>query len=178
MKSEVLEFKPGVPERVALKFPTSKEINTARGMRFLFSLTDGRVMFTGAQVAGQVQALGLKIGEPFRIGYREAEVDGRKVYEWRVGRIEATTPSPARKEAATKPTQPTHVTHNGIPYRDPKSEWLRCADEAVQVLVTVREHATAAGLPVQFSGEDVRQVAATLYIQRSQERRFAPSSYR
>jgi hypothetical protein len=174
MKSEVLEFKPGVPEQVALKFPTGKEIKTPRGVRFLFSLTDGRVMFTGAQVANQVQALGLKIGEPFQIGYREVEVDGRKVYEWRVGRIEATTPSPARKEPQAKPTP----THHGIPYRDPKSEWLRCADEAVQVLVTVREHATAAGLPVQFSGEDVRQVAATLYINRAQERRFAPSSYR
>lgn len=173
MKSEVLEFKPGVTERVALKFPTGKEITTARGTRVLFSLTDNRVMFTGPAVAAKIQSLALKIGEPFEIGFREVETEGRKSYEWRVLKI--ITP-----ENIPRPGAPTngHATHHGIPYRDPKSEWLRCADEAVQMLVTVREHAAAKGLPVQFSGEDLRQVTATLFIQQSQQARMAPSSYR
>jgi hypothetical protein len=173
--SDILEFKPNVTERVALKFPTGKEITTARGIRVLFSLTDGRVMFTGPAVAEKIGSLGLKIGEPFQIGYREVETEGRKSYEWRVGKLA----EPAKCSPA-KPGVPTngHATHNGIPFRDPKSEWLRCADEAVQMLVTVREHAAAKGLPVQFSGEDLRQVTATLFINENQQSRFAPSSYR
>jgi hypothetical protein len=175
MKSEVLEFKPGVTERVALKFPTGKEITTARGIRMLFSLTDNRVMFTSAAVATKIQSLSLKIGEPFEIGFREVETEGRKSYDWKISKI----PMPA-KCSQEKPGVPTngHATHHGIPYRDPKSEWLRCADEAVQMLVTVREHAAAQGLPVQFSGEDLRQVTATLFIQQAQQNRLAPSSYR
>ena len=175
MKSEVLEFKPGVTERVALKFPTGKEITTARGIRMLFSLTDNRVMFTGPAVAAKIQSLSLKIGEPFEIGFREVESAGAKSYEWRVFKI----PTPANCPTV-KPGVPAngHATHHGIPYRDPKSEWLKCADEAVSMLVTVREHAAAKGLPVQFSGEDLRQVTATLYIQQAQQTRFAPSSYR
>jgi hypothetical protein len=173
--SEVLEFKPNATERVALKFPTGKKITTVRGIRVLFSLLDGRVMFTSTAVAEKIGSLGLKIGEPFQIGFREVKTEGRKSYEWKVGKLAA----PA-KCSPSKPGVPTngHATHHGIPYRDPKSEWLRCADEAVQMLVTVREHAAAQGLPVQFSGEDLRQVTATLYIQQAQQSRMAPSSYR
>ena len=172
--SDVLEFKPGVTERVALKFPAGKEITTARGIRVLFSLTDGRVMFTGPAVAAKIQSLELKPGEPFQIGFREVETEGKKSYEWKVANL-----APPAK-CAPRPGVPTngHATHNGIPYRDPKSEWLRCADEAVAMLVTVREHAAAKGLPVQFSGEDLRQVTATLFINENQQSRFAPSSYR
>lgn len=175
MKSEVLEFKPGVTEKVALKFPTGKEITTARGVRVLFSLTDNRVMFTGTAVAQKIKSLGLKPGEPFEIGFREVETAGKKSYEWSVFKI----PTPATCPQV-KPGTPTngHATHHGIPYRDPRAEWLRCANEAVQMLVTVREHAAAQGLPVQFSGEDLRQVAATLFIQQHQQARMAPSSYR
>jgi hypothetical protein len=64
-----------------------------------------------------------------------------------------------------------HATLNGIPYWDPKTELMHCYDDAIGVLVTVRDTAAKQGLPVQFTGEDLRQVAATLYIDRGKDRR-------
>ncbi len=64
-----------------------------------------------------------------------------------------------------------HATANGVPYWDPKAKLLRCYDEAIDVLVLARDHAAGKGLPVQFTGEDLRQVAATLYIDAGKDRR-------
>ena len=85
---------------------------------------------------------------------------------------------PGNGQSTTKPangngngTGNGHAAVNGIPYWDPKTEWLRCADDAIDALVTARDHAASKGLPVQFTGEDLRQVAATLYIDRGKDRR-------
>ena len=64
---------------------------------------------------------------------------------------------------------------NGIPYWDPKTEWLHCADDAIDALVTARDHAASKGLPVQFTGEDLRMVATTIYIDRGKDRRCPPN---
>jgi hypothetical protein len=64
-----------------------------------------------------------------------------------------------------------HATLNGIPYWDSKTEWLHCADDAIDALVTARDHAASKGLPVQFTGEDLRMVATTIYIDRGKDRR-------
>ncbi|HSW51442.1 MAG TPA: hypothetical protein VLH09_14750 [Bryobacteraceae bacterium] len=64
-----------------------------------------------------------------------------------------------------------HATHNGIPYWDPKTELRRCYEDAIEVLVAARDTAAQKGLPVQFTGDDLRQVAATLYIDAGKDRR-------
>lgn len=64
-----------------------------------------------------------------------------------------------------------HAVHNGIPYWDPKTELLHCYNDAISVLVAVRDNAAKQGLPVQFTGEDLRTVAATLYIDAGKDRR-------
>lgn len=90
--------------------------------------------------------------------------------------VRNTGADPGNGQSTTKPgngngTVNGHAAVNGIPYWDPKTEWLRCAEDAIDALVTVRNHAAAKGLPVQFTGEDLRQVAATLYIDRGKDRR-------
>jgi hypothetical protein len=70
-----------------------------------------------------------------------------------------------------KPNGNGHAAANGIPYFDPQTELLNCYDQAIDVLVSARDHAAAKGLPVQFTGEDLRQVAATLYIDAGKNRR-------
>ena len=64
-----------------------------------------------------------------------------------------------------------HATLNGIPYWDPKTELRRCYNDAIEVLVAARDAAASKGLPVQFTGDDLRQVAATLYIDAGKDRR-------
>jgi hypothetical protein len=57
-----------------------------------------------------------------------------------------------------------HAVANGVPYWDPKAELLRCYLDAIDVLVAARDAAATKSLPVQFTGEDLRQAAAVLYI--------------
>lgn len=90
--------------------------------------------------------------------------------------VRNTGSDPGNGQSTTKPangngTVNGHATHNGIPYWDARTELLRCYDEAIAVLVTARDHAASQGLPVQFTGEDLRQVAATLYIDAGKDRR-------
>ena len=156
--TQIVEFPPNIPQELRLKFADGKPITTKRGPRVLFTLTDDRVMFVDPPVADKIQALKLAPGEKFRMMQSEVERDGKKLVEWRVARLNA------------KP--------NVVAIRDPKSEWLRCAEEAIDVLVEVREKAAAKELPVQFTGEDLRQVAATLYIGRGQDRRYSMGGVR
>lgn len=60
---ETVEFVPNTPVELALKFGQGKEIQTRNGPRYMFSLTDGRVMFLDPEPAAKVQALGAKPGE-------------------------------------------------------------------------------------------------------------------
>ncbi len=81
---------------------------------------------------------------------------------------------PGNGQSSTPPGPPNgngHATANSGPYCDPKTELLRCYNEAIDVLVVARDHAAGKGLPVQFTGEDLRQVAATLYIDAGKDRR-------
>jgi hypothetical protein len=180
----ILKFAVNTPVRVALSYPTGKEFAGKFGPRVLFSLclapAGERSMYLPPIAAEQIAKLGIVQGEPFQIVKATVPNVGRPKIEWQVSRIETkhaereTNPAAAETKPAaaeTKPQQTGHATKNGVPYRDPKAEWLRCADEAVEVLVTARAHAAAKGLPVQFSGEDVRVVASTLYIGRGQDRR-------
>lgn len=170
--TQIVEFPPNIPQQLALKFADGKPITTnsnyiwdrhpighrpMRGPRVLFTLTDERVMFVDPPVADKIHALKLAPGQPFRMMRAEIERNGKTAVEWRVARL---TSNPV------------------VPIRDPKSEWLRCAEEAIDVLVEVREKAAAKELPVQFTGEDLRQVAATLYIGRGQDRRYSMGGVR
>ena len=149
--TEIVTFPPNIPQELSLKFPDGKAITTNRGPRVLYTLTDDRVMFLDPPVADRLRALKLSPGEKFKLMRVKPDGDGSPI-TWKLARV------------------------NGKPkslVRDPKSEWLRCAEEAIDMLVEVREKAAAKELPVQFTGEDLRQVAATLYIGRGQDRRYS-----
>jgi hypothetical protein len=64
-----------------------------------------------------------------------------------------------------------HAVHNGIPCWDPKADLRHCYEDAIEVLVAAGDIAAGKGLPVQFTGDDLRQVAATLYIDAGKDRR-------
>ena len=162
-----LKFAVNTPARVALAFQTGKEVQGQFGPQVMFSLclapNGEHTMYVPPVVAEQITKLGIVKGEPFQVVKTETQNGTRKI-EWKVTKL---PPEPAKK-----PVQSQTTDHTPIPFLDPKLEWLRCADEAVDVLVSARAHAAAKGLPVQFSGEDVRVVASTLYIGRGQDRRF------
>ena len=64
---DVVKFEPNQPVEVALKYAAGKTVRGIGGDRVMFSLVDGRVMFLDPEPARQVDALGVKPGEPFQV---------------------------------------------------------------------------------------------------------------
>jgi hypothetical protein len=124
-------------------------------------------MYVPLIVAEQIEKLGIVKGQPFQILKVEVPNGSRPKVEWQVSKLE---PEPVKKPVATAPVN-GHASANGVPYWDLKTELVRAYDLAIDVLVEARSHAAVAGLPVQFNGEDVRQLAAVVIIDQGKDRR-------
>ena len=189
-KSRIVHFEPNVPQEVALRFPDGKRVMGRFGPQILFTLEqpfNGQI-YVPENVAQKISELGVNPGE--RMLICKATADGKRI-EWRVER--APNPPNAHGELAvprippqasgetkrpvseTKPAAremiPAQAESNGVPYWNAKTELARCYGEAIEVLVSARDRAAQSGLPVQFTGEDLRQVAAVLYIDAGKNRR-------
>jgi hypothetical protein len=64
---DVVKFEPNKPVEIALQYAAGKVVQGIGGDRVMFSLADGRVMFLDPEPARQVNALGVKPGEPFQV---------------------------------------------------------------------------------------------------------------
>lgn len=196
----VLKFQPNTPVQVALAFPTGKTFEGRYGPRVLFSLNQAPAgetsMYLPPVAAEQIKMLGIQPNERFEIVRSEQANGSTAKVEWLVSRLPETetvatetkregsetlppqseTPSlvteTRRKPVMSAPSN-GHATVNGIPYWDSQTELLHSFQVATTVLVAARSYATAAGLPVQFTGEDLRQVAATIFIDRTKDKHIS-----
>jgi hypothetical protein len=67
-RHQTVEFQANLPELIALKFPTPRgPFQTKGGERFMYTLTDGRVMFVDPPLAQQITRLGVNVRETFYI---------------------------------------------------------------------------------------------------------------
>jgi hypothetical protein len=89
---EVVDFPPNVPVTVALKYGQGKTVSSQYGERFMFSLTDGRVMFLDPPVAGQIASLGINVRENFTITKESDEGKDPQV-SWQVARLAGEQPN-------------------------------------------------------------------------------------
>ena len=89
---EVVDFPANTPVTVALKYAQGKTVSSQSGERFMFSLTDGRVMFLAPEIAGQIVNLGVNVRENFTI---TRKWDGQKdsLNSWEVARIPGEQPN-------------------------------------------------------------------------------------
>lgn len=176
-KINMLELRPREP------FYVCKRMSGQRGCKPIIDVYRGEV---APQVRTAAEATGIP---PTEVEVPQRPTPPRVPPEAYAG-TGAVTPAPAPRAASQPPILGTsngsnghgsngngangvngHATHNGIPYWDVKTELQHCYDQAVEVLVTARDRAAAQSLPVQFTGEDLRQVAATLFIDAGRDRR-------
>ncbi len=176
-ETSTIRFSPNVPYEVILRFPDGMRVNGRWGSQIMFTLEqpfNGR-MYLPEFAANQIKALNLAHGEPVTIC---KVITGQKI-TWRVERApnppsahgELTVPRIEAKSEERPAAQPALAVVNGPSSMDPKTELSRCYSDAIEVLVTARDQAVKVGLPVQFTGEDLRQVAAVLYIDAGKNRR-------
>jgi hypothetical protein len=79
---DVVEFQPNVPVVVSLAYAAGKIIDTSRGQRVMFTLSDGRVMFLDLGAAERVNELQVKPRQPFYI-VKNQESKRCSPIEWR-----------------------------------------------------------------------------------------------
>jgi hypothetical protein len=171
-----LQLRTNVPEIIALQFTTGKEVeSTFNGTEVLYSLEDGRSWYVHPSVARKIDALCLGKGEPFEVV--KSEAPNKKGFVYDVKHAVASAP-PA--QAAALPSVETRqsgslsgqVVHTVVQNAQQQQNTNLTAAQrmmgslasAIDAIVEAQEYAQKKGLRVTFTGEDVRAVANTLYI--------------
>jgi hypothetical protein len=87
-----ITFQPNVPVRMALKYADGKTVEGRFGDQEYYTLTDGRCMYVDMDVAGKINILGLRPGEPFEICKYWSGKKGERP-QWDVRRVDGIPPN-------------------------------------------------------------------------------------
>lgn len=162
MKSEIFRPEPNQKYVIALKYPKGQNVNGTWGPQLLWTLADGRKLYTPPFFQKLIDDLGLKPGQRFEL-FKATE--GRKT-KWKV--------SPA-----SKPQQPVVDVLNGAgpldspipeyePNEDPPPIPITRLEHALKTAVTAaakaEKHAEGLGYACRFSSADVRAMAISVLI--------------
>jgi hypothetical protein len=164
-----LQLRTNVPEIIALQFTQGKEVESNfNGTEVLYTLEDGRSWYVHPAVARKIDALNLGKGEPFEVV--KVEAGNGKGFQYEVKHIApqhvaqaSVLPSvQTRQNGSTSAHVVVHTASQDNPIAKRMMSAL-CA--SIDAIAEAQEYATTRGLRITFTGEDVRAVANTLFIQ-------------
>jgi hypothetical protein len=162
----LIKFAFNTPVRVALKYGEGKLVEGRYGDQLLFSCTDGRRFFVPPLVGEEIAKLGIRPGEPITITKCEVTEGRKRTAVYQVDR-DASSPSEAPIHAsAPKPAVapgPAPASPEQLSLRRVMYDHYRAA---IDILVEAERYGKAKGLALEFNAEDVRALAATLFIER------------
>lgn len=156
--AEYVRFEVGQPQEVALKFADGKEVEGQYGEQWMYTLTDGRVMYVEPIVAAHIRRLQIQPGECFFIEKRKK---GR-VNDWHVYR-ETDIPAediPAVERSARKRTPPAHVLASTLPERVAARNAERNLEQQLADSITLVEARKAAPAVEPVAPKPVQSAAA------------------
>lgn len=179
-----LRLATNIPVETCLKFDSGKTVESQidGSKQMMFTLSDDDKLYVPLSVASRMEELGIRKGVPFRIGKREVPGPGaKKRIEWFVERLSpapepdapAERPEPFRagstvtvRPAAAAPA-PAPAAATPIAPPDTASANLMAAAlmAAVDSAILAEKYASAKNFPLKFDSEDIRSMAATIYIQ-------------
>jgi hypothetical protein len=178
--SDKVQFQTNIPIKIALKYGDGKEVSGQYGDQVMYTLTDDRVMYVPPIVKRRIEELGIARGELFTLTKAEKKNGTRRTIEWLVAAGE-------REERATQITQELNGRHrsnsageavagNGHARRTAASSdakgflvtgqgqfLLQALAAAVDAAVTTERYATACGVELQFTSEDVREIGLKVF---------------
>jgi hypothetical protein len=160
---DVIEFPNGVPVTVSLKYSEPKRVSARSGERFLYSLTDGRVMFLDPEPAAQTAQLGINVRESVSI--TRLRLNGADT--WQISRAAGEQPNGTFVVPAAPPAPA--ATNGTAPATKPMARATTLVDEAnalVAAYASVLDHAlnTYQG---RVKPDEVRSLLISAYIQRA-----------
>ena len=180
--SDKVQFQTNIPVEVALKYADGKEVNGQYGDQVLYTLTDGRVMYVPPIVKRRIEELGIGRGELFTLTKAEKKNGTRRTIEWLVAAGErGDKPPRGDVQAATGPRSAQQrngaaTVGNGNGQRANSAQdakgflvtnqgqlLLQSLAAAVDVAAATERYAAAAGVEVQFTSEDLREIGLRIY---------------
>ena len=181
--SEKLQFQTNVAIDVTLKYNDGKEVTGQYGDQVLYTLTDGRVMYVPPIVKKKIDELGIGRGELFTITKAEKKNGTRRTIEWLVATDGSGDRNPQRRAQQPNGQAPAQrrgvagsAPVNGNDHRpSPRNEakgflvsgqgqfLLQALAAAVDVAAATERYATACGLELQFTSEDLREIGLSIY---------------
>ena len=183
--SDKVQFQTNIPVEVALKYDDGKEVNGQYGDQVLYTLTDGRVMYVPPIVKRRIEELGIGRGELFTLTKAEKKNGTRRTIEWLVAageRGERATQTSAQEVNGRQRRNGAAgeaVAGNGHARRPSASSdakgflvtgqgqfLLQALAAAVDAAATTERYATACGVELQFTSEDVREIGLRIYTSR------------
>lgn len=170
--SEIIRFQANIPVEGALKFPEGLPVQGQYGDQVLFTFTDGRRAYCPPIVQQRIRELGVERGDAIVITKRSVRSGNRNSIEWSVERplekqIERSLAVVAERKAAVMPTtaEPTPAAPAASSYFSERMTAALMA--AVDSAQAAESYAKTRGMNLKFQEEDVRAIAATIYIQDS-----------
>lgn len=164
---DIIRFEPNKPETVNLRFSEGKEIDGKFGPQFMYTTTDDRIFFLDPPVAARLDALSLAMHEEVRIGKMSRAKGGT---EWMIEqpqRLQPVAPVAARPAPPANeppPFAPEETAAAPAAVQPLRGKFSAAYMVAIDVLQEAQVYATRKGMPLAFTGEDVRALAATLII--------------
>ena len=175
---EKLTLTPNRPCVIALAFTEGKPVpSKLGGDQIMYTLMDGRRFYADLEAAEKIDALSLGRGEPFEMTMC-VDRTKKKSYEARYLANDAPpaqqTQAPVRQRVetpangTTAQVTPQHPQDNA-PVTNPSpstsgGKLMACFFVAVESLCEVEAYAKRKGMNIQFTAEDVRCCANTLFI--------------
>lgn len=175
--AEIIRFDLNIPQTVTLKYAGGKEVEGRYGNQFMYSLADGRVMYVDPDVAAKITEQAIAPGQPFAICKREIKQGRSRRIEWQVVRVEdagqtgqigqAERGAPPARAAAPSATTRTADANSTAPRSSTIASQMMGSAlvAAIDSLLIAEQYGKKQGMELQFEEEDVRAVAATLFIQ-------------
>lgn len=141
---------------ISLRYTTAKESTGNRFNEYLYTLSNGDLIYVSAQGHAEIQSLKLAAGEPFILAKLIGE--GNAV-AWSVERIAVVTPGP-KPITRAKTSTPTLTT--------PQSQQLfRQLVATIEAVRAAEEFSISIDRPVKFESQDIRALAISSFIEQS-----------
>lgn len=158
-----VKFAVNIPQELALRYTDGTGIQGRYGPQVVFTLTDGRKLYTEPKVADRIRALKVMPGQKLRMCKREATPGNSRSVFWDVDPVESRIGQMLDQAQSLD-----------SPYTEPEGPPITKLEHALKtVLVAAKaaeQYSQEIGHPIQFDKDDIRSMAITLVINQSRER--------
>lgn len=178
-----VRLQTNIPIEAALKFDNGKVVQSQIDgtEQVMFTLQSDEAIYVPKHIADKMALMGIRKGVPFRIGKREVTNGAKKRVEWfveptieqqleeSVRQVQASkAPAPAPAPPQAQAPGPFAVPPQTRPSPSAEANLMAASlMHAVDAAILAESYAASRNHAITFSAEDIRTIAATIYIQQS-----------